>query len=283
MAKLGKFLHGLKTDFPKEYNAVINRKSSRARFPLVRSSPSNIRRWRHDDVTKTKSSPFDHPPLLGPVPISSSLSEQHPSLTSRWRHEHWVLAVRQSWTPSSLRHCLFVNMTARRDIDGDDEFLLLATFILAAGSEDEPARKRRWVWSRQQLTEKSLRGEHKVLMEMEKIADQASIHGAWMNEPSRLRRTFGASRASHCEADHHVQGCCWCTCAPWNNTEVCWYILVTTILGKYLLNLKPNPAPLPSLNLYPYPNHYPNPTQAPWNPHTICCWGTRPANAAQSG
>ena len=62
-------------------------------------------------------------------------------------------------------------MTARRDIDDDGEFLLLAAFMLAAGSEDEPARKRRKMWSRQQLIERPLRGEHEMLMEMEKMTD----------------------------------------------------------------------------------------------------------------
>ena len=47
------------------------------------------------------------------------------------------------WHRDGHRHGLFVNMTARRDINDDSEFLLLAAFMLAAGSEDEPARKRR--------------------------------------------------------------------------------------------------------------------------------------------
>ena len=44
-------------------------------------------------------------------------------------------------------------------------------FMLAAGSGDGPVRKRR-VWSYQQLIENPIRGEHNVLIKMEKMTHQ---------------------------------------------------------------------------------------------------------------
>ena len=55
---------------------------------------------------------------------------------------------------------MFVNMTARRRDIYDRDFLLLAGFVFAAGSEDGPARKRRKVWSLQQHIERPLLAEH---------------------------------------------------------------------------------------------------------------------------
>ena len=40
-----------------------------------------------------------------PVPTSPSLLEQHPLLTSRWRHENWVVAVRQRWVAPTWFVC----------------------------------------------------------------------------------------------------------------------------------------------------------------------------------
>ena len=50
--------------------------------------------------------------------------------------------------------------------------MLLAGVMFAAGSQDGPVRKRRRVWPRQQLIDRPLCGEHKVLIEMEKMTDQ---------------------------------------------------------------------------------------------------------------
>ena len=82
-----------------------------------------------------------------------SVSIQFPSMTLQKRRP-----PRMDELVAVFSRPLFVDMTAtKRDIH-DEEFLLFADFMLAAGSEDGPVRKKRRMWSCQQLIE---------LMEME--------------------------------------------------------------------------------------------------------------------